>query len=60
MFSPFVTAKSSRSGILLRSDGQYVGLLVDNILRLLFLMYFSGVLLRGVVILGLHSVNFEL
>ena len=42
VFSLLVTAKSSRSGFLFRSVGQYVDLPVDNILRLLFLMYFSG------------------
>ena len=60
VFSPFVTAILSRWGILLRSDGQYVGLPVDNILRLLFLMNFSWVLPQGVVILDHHSVCFEL
>ena len=39
VFSPLVTAKSRRSGFLFRSFGQYVGVPVDNILRLLFLMY---------------------
>ena len=60
VFSPLVTVKSSRSGILFRSVGQYVGLPVDNILRLLFLRYFSRVLPRDVVILDPHSVCFEL
>ena len=60
VFSPLVSAKSSRSGFLFRSVGQYVGLPVDNILRLLFLMYFTRVLLRGVVFLDPHRVCFEL
>ena len=60
VFSPLVTAKSSRSGFLFRSVGQYVGVLVNNILRLLLLMYFSSVLPRGVVFLDPHSVCFEL
>ena len=60
VFSPLVTAKSRRSGFLFRSVGQYVGVPVDNILRLLFLMYFSSVLPRGVVFLNPHSVCFEL
>ena len=60
VFSPFVTVKSSRSGFLIRSVGQYVGLPVDNILRLLFLMYFFRVLPRGVVFLDPHNVCFEL
>ena len=60
VFSPFLTAKSSRSGLLFRSVDQYVGLPMSNILRLLFLMYFFGVLPRGVVILDPHSVCFEL
>ena len=51
VFSPLVTAKSRRSGFLFRSVGQCVGVPVDNILRLLFLMYFSSVLPRGVMFL---------
>ena len=49
--SPFITVKSNRSGVLLRSVGQYVGLSVDSTLRLVFLMYFSSVLPLGVLIL---------
>ena len=60
MFSSLVTAKSSRSGFLFRSVGQYVGVPVDNILRLLFLMYFSIVLSGAVVILDPCGVCFEL
>ena len=56
VFNPLVTAKSSRSGFLFRSVGQYVGVPVDNILRLLFLMHFSRILPRGVVFLDPHSV----
>ena len=60
VFSSLVTAKIRRSGFLFRSVGQYVGVPVDNILRLLFLMYFSSGLPRGVVFLDPHSVCFEL
>ena len=42
VFSPFITAKSSKSGILFRSVvDQYVGFHIDNMLRLLVLLYFS-------------------
>ena len=57
MFSPLVTAKSRRSGFLFRSVGQCVGVPVDNILRLLFLMYFSSVLPRGVMFLATKGVG---
>ena len=60
MCSPFVTAKSNRSGVLLRSVGQYVGLPVDSTLRLLFLMHFSSVLPLGVLILESHNMCFAL
>ena len=61
VFSPLVTAKSRRSGFLFRSVGQYVGDPMDNILRLLFLMYYSSVLPRGVVFFDRAlSVCFEL
>ena len=56
--SPFITAKSSKSGISFRSVSQCVGLPVDNMLRLLVLMYSSSILSRGVLILQSHSVCF--
>ena len=59
-FSPFITAKSSKSGILFRSAGQYVDLPVDNMLRLLVLLYFSNVLPGCVLNLEPHSVCFAL
>ena len=59
-FSPFITVKSSKSGVLFKSVGQYVGLSVNNILWLLVLIYFSNVLPRGVLILEPHSVYFAL
>ena len=59
-FTPLVTANSRRSGFLFRSVGQCVDVPVDNILRLLFLMYFSSVLPRGVMFLDPHSVCLEL
>ena len=60
VFSPLVIAKSSRSGFLFKPVGQYVGLPVVNILRSLFLMYFSSVLPRRVMFLDPQSVCFEL
>ena len=60
VFSPLVTGKSRRSGFLFRSVGQCVGVPVDNILRLLFLMYFSSILPQGVMFLDPQSVCFEL
>ena len=59
-FSSFITTQSSKSGILFRSVGQYIGLPVDNMLRLLVLIYFASVLTQGVLILEPHNMCFAL